>query len=264
MKLQWQNEKANINKSRDVKEKLEQARFNEEKYTREGNLEKAAELKYSTIPQLQKELDEAVKADTERKGDSERESLLRQEVTEEDIARVVSEWTGIPVAKMLSSEKQKYLQLEDVLHKRVIGQNEAVQVVSDAIRRNRSGLSDPNRPLGSFLFIGPTGVGKTELAKTLADFLFNDEKSLTRIDMSEYMEKFSVSRLIGAPPGYVGYDEGGQLTEACADVRTVLCCSTKLKRRIRMCSMCCFRCSMTEDLPMVRDVSLTSRIRSSS
>jgi ATP-dependent Clp protease ATP-binding subunit ClpB len=214
MKLQWQNEKANINKSRDVKEKLEQARFNEEKYTREGNLEKAAELKYSTIPQLQKELDEAVKADTERKGDSERESLLRQEVTEEDIARVVSEWTGIPVAKMLSSEKQKYLQLEDVLHKRVIGQNEAVQVVSDAIRRNRSGLSDPNRPLGSFLFIGPTGVGKTELAKTLADFLFNDEKSLTRIDMSEYMEKFSVSRLIGAPPGYVGYDEGGQLTEA--------------------------------------------------
>ena len=214
MKLQWQNEKASINKSRDVKEKLEQARFNEEKYTREGNLEKAAELKYSTIPQLQKELDEAVKADTERKGDSERESLLRQEVTEEDIARVVSEWTGIPVAKMLSSEKQKYLQLEDVLHKRVIGQNEAVQVVSDAIRRNRSGLSDPNRPLGSFLFIGPTGVGKTELAKTLADFLFNDEKSLTRIDMSEYMEKFSVSRLIGAPPGYVGYDEGGQLTEA--------------------------------------------------
>ena len=140
--------------------------------------------------------------------------MLRQEVTEEDIARVVSIWTGIPVAKMMSSEKQKYLQLEDVLHKRVIGQDEAVQVISDAIRRNRSGLSDPNKPLGSFLFVGPTGVGKTELAKTLADFLFNDEKSLTRIDMSEYMEKFSVSRLIGAPPGYVGYDEGGQLTEA--------------------------------------------------
>ncbi|MGI5096383.1 ATP-dependent chaperone ClpB [Treponema socranskii] len=212
MKLQWQNEKADINKSRDIKEKLEQARFNEEKYTREGDLAKAAELKYSVIPDLQKKLSAAVEAGS--KSDGGRESLLRQEVTEEDIARVVSEWTGIPVAKMLSSEKQKYLQLESVLHKRVIGQNDAVQVVSDAIRRNRSGLSDPNRPLGSFLFIGPTGVGKTELAKTLADFLFNDEKSLTRIDMSEYMEKFSVSRLIGAPPGYVGYDEGGQLTEA--------------------------------------------------
>ena len=214
MKLQWQNEKNSIDKSRKVKEELEEARFNEEKYTREGNLEKAAELKYSTIPALEKQLAEAIAHDKEVEANPERESLLRQEVTEEDIARVVSNWTGIPVAKMLSSEKQKYLQLEEVLHKRVIGQNEAVQVVSDAIRRNRSGLSDPNRPLGSFLFIGPTGVGKTELAKTLADFLFNDEKSLTRIDMSEYMEKFSVSRLIGAPPGYVGYDEGGQLTEA--------------------------------------------------
>lgn len=214
MKLQWQNEKTNINKSRDLKEKLEQARFNEEKFTREGNLEKAAELKYSTIPALEKQLNEATKAEKDKAENPERESLLRQSVTEEDIARVVSSWTGIPVAKMMTSEKQKYLQLENVLHKRVIGQDEAVQVVSDAIRRNRSGLSDPNRPLGSFLFIGPTGVGKTELAKTLADFLFNDEKALTRIDMSEYMEKFSVSRLIGAPPGYVGYDEGGQLTEA--------------------------------------------------
>lgn len=214
MKLRWQNEKNSINKSRELKEQLENARFNEEKFTREGNLEKAAELKYSTIPSLQKQLDEATKAEKEKEDNPERESLLRQSVTEEDIARVVSSWTGIPVAKMMTSEKQKYLQLEEVLHKRVIGQDEAVQVVSDAIRRNRSGLSDPNRPLGSFMFIGPTGVGKTELAKTLADFLFNDEKALTRIDMSEYMEKFSVSRLIGAPPGYVGYDEGGQLTEA--------------------------------------------------
>ncbi len=214
MKLRWQNEKNSINKSRDLKEKLENARFNEEKFTREGDLEKAAELKYSTIPSLQKQLEEATKAEKEKEDNPERESLLRQSVTEEDIARVVSSWTGIPVAKMMTSEKQKYLQLEEVLHRRVIGQDEAVQVVSDAIRRNRSGLSDPNRPLGSFMFIGPTGVGKTELAKTLADFLFNDEKALTRIDMSEYMEKFSVSRLIGAPPGYVGYDEGGQLTEA--------------------------------------------------
>lgn len=213
MKLQWQNEKNSIDKGKHLKEQLEQARFNEEKFTREGNLEKAAELKYSTIPTLQKQLEDALKSEKE-KADSGRESLLRQEVTEEDIAKVVSTWTGIPVSKMLTGEKQKYLQLEDVLHKRVIGQNEAVQVVADAIRRNRSGLNDPNRPLGSFMFIGPTGVGKTELAKTLADFLFNDEKALTRIDMSEYMEKFSVTRLIGAPPGYVGYDEGGQLTEA--------------------------------------------------
>ncbi len=214
MKLQWQNEKSSIDRARELKEKLEQARFEEEKFTREGNLEKAAELKYSIIPDLQKQIEgEKQKAESASKNE-ERESLLRQEVTEEDIAKVVSSWTGIPVSKMMSSEKEKYIMLEGVLHKRVVGQNEAVQVVSDAIRRNRSGLSDPNRPLGSFLFIGPTGVGKTELAKTLADFLFNDEKSLTRIDMSEYMEKFSVSRLIGAPPGYVGYDEGGQLTEA--------------------------------------------------
>ena len=213
MKLQWQNEKKSIDKSRKIKEQLEQARFEEEKNTREGNLEKAAEIKYSTIPSLQKELDAALAAEKERaEGGS--YSLLRQSVTEEDIAKVVSAWTGIPVAKMMTGEKQKYLELEKVLHKRVVGQDEAVNVVSDAIRRNRSGLNDPNRPLGSFMFIGPTGVGKTELAKTLADFLFNDEKALTRIDMSEYMEKFSVTRLIGAPPGYVGYDEGGQLTEA--------------------------------------------------
>lgn len=213
MKLQWQNEKESIDKSRKIKEQLEQARFEEEKNTREGNLEKAAEIKYSTIPNLQKELDAALAAEKER-AEGGRDSLLRQSVTEEDIAKVVSAWTGIPVAKMMTGEKQKYLELENVLHKRVVGQDEAVNVVSDAIRRNRSGLNDPNRPLGSFMFIGPTGVGKTELAKTLADFLFNDEKALTRIDMSEYMEKFSVTRLIGAPPGYVGYDEGGQLTEA--------------------------------------------------
>ena len=213
MKLQWQNEKKSIDKSRKIKEQLEQARFEEEKNTREGNLEKAAEIKYSTIPSLQKELDAALAAEKER-AEGGRYSLLRQSVTEEDIAKVVSAWTGIPVAKMMTGEKQKYLELEKVLHKRVVGQDEAVNVVSDAIRRNRSGLNDPNRPLGSFMFIGPTGVGKTELAKTLADFLFNDEKALTRIDMSEYMEKFSVTRLIGAPPGYVGYDEGGQLTEA--------------------------------------------------
>lgn len=217
MKLQWQNEKKLIEGSRKVKEDLEKAKFDLEKFTREGNLEKAAELKYSVIPELEKNLaSEKAKTETMEGGGEteERKSLLQKEVTEEDIARVVSAWTGIPVSKMMTGEKQKYLQLEDVIHKRVIGQEKAVSVVADAIRRNRAGLSDPNRPLGSFMFIGPTGVGKTELAKTLADFLFNDEKALTRIDMSEYMEKFSVSRLIGAPPGYVGYDEGGQLTEA--------------------------------------------------
>ena len=190
---------------------MEELNIKETQYTREGNLAKAAEIKYGKIPELTKKLEEA---NLENSKDNEDKRLLREEISEDDIAQVISVWTGIPVSKMLASEKQKYLQLEEVLHKRVIGQDEAITSVADAIRRNRAGLSDENKPLGSFLFIGPTGVGKTELAKTLADFLFNDEKSLTRIDMSEYMEKFSVSRLIGAPPGYVGYDEGGQLTEA--------------------------------------------------
>ena len=218
MKLQWQNEKGSIDEIRKLKESLEQLRIEETKYTREGNLEKAAEIKYGKIPEATQKLEaltskvEKAKAENEQNGTS--RPLLRQEVSEEDIAQVISVWTGIPVSKMMSSEMQKYLNLEKTLHERVIGQDEAVNAVADAIRRNRAGLSDENRPLGSFLFIGPTGVGKTELAKTLADFLFDDEKALTRIDMSEYMEKFSVSRLIGAPPGYVGYDEGGQLTEA--------------------------------------------------
>lgn len=223
MKMQWQNEKGRIDAARKLKEELEQLHTDEVRYTREGNLEKAAELKYGRIPEIERELQKALEEEKAQAAGAAAqdalqtanpERLLRQEVSEEDIARIVSTWTGIPVSKMLAGEKQKYLDLEKVLHKRVIGQEKAVSAVADAIRRNRAGLSDENRPLGSFLFIGPTGVGKTELAKTLADFLFNDEKALTRIDMSEYMEKFSVSRLIGAPPGYVGYDEGGQLTEA--------------------------------------------------
>ncbi len=214
MKLQWQTEKQRIDENRKLKEELEQLKIEETKYTREGDLNKAAEIKYGKIPEAEHKLAQ-IASEIEKAGkDSEKRQLLREEVCEEDIASVISTWTGIPVSKMLSSESQKYIELEDVLHKRVIGQDKAVSAVADAIRRNRAGLSDENRPLGSFLFIGPTGVGKTELAKTLADFLFNDEKALTRIDMSEYMEKFSVSRLIGAPPGYVGYDEGGQLTEA--------------------------------------------------
>ena len=211
MKLKWDNEKKRIEEIRKLKEELEELNIKETQYTREGNLAKAAEIKYGKIPELNKKLEEA---NIENSNFKDEKRLLREEISEDDIAQVISVWTGIPVSKMLTSEKQKYLQLEEVLHKRVIGQDEAITSVADAIRRNRAGLSDENKPLGSFLFIGPTGVGKTELAKTLADFLFNDERALTRIDMSEYMEKFSVSRLIGAPPGYVGYDEGGQLTEA--------------------------------------------------
>ena len=212
MKLQWENEKGRISDSRKLKEELEKLKFEETKYTREGNLAKAAELKYGSIPQIEEKIKKATEA--LKDASSEHNQLLREEVSDEDIAEVVSAWTGIPVSKMMTSEMQKLLDLEAVLHKRVVGQDEAVSSIADAIRRNKAGLSDSNRPLGSFLFVGPTGVGKTELAKTLADFLFSDEKSLTRIDMSEYMEKHSVSRLIGAPPGYVGYDEGGQLTEA--------------------------------------------------
>jgi ATP-dependent Clp protease ATP-binding subunit ClpB len=182
---------------------------------REGDLARAAEIKHGKIPEAQKKLkvlsDQMAGRSSEN---SKAPALLREVVTEEDIAAVVSAWTGIPVSKMLSGELQKYLELEKVLEKRVVGQTAAVEAVADAIRRNKAGLSDVSRPLGSFLFLGPTGVGKTELAKTLADFLFNDEKALTRIDMSEYGEKHSVSRLIGAPPGYVGYEQGGQLSEA--------------------------------------------------
>ncbi len=211
MHLQWTNEKSIIEEIRALKQKIENLSIEETRREREGNLSKAAEIKHGLLPQAEKELEEKSRKLGALQGDN---SLLREEVSEEDIARVVSVWTGIPVSRMMSSEMAKLLELETILGRRVVGQKDAIRVVADAIRRNKSGLSDPNRPLGTFLFIGPTGVGKTELAKTLADFLFNDEKALTRIDMSEYMEKHSVSRLIGAPPGYVGYDEGGQLTEA--------------------------------------------------
>ena len=212
MKARWDNEKQDIQKIRGIKQKIEELRIEEALREREGNLSKAAEIKHGLIPEAQKELAQlAGQMEEKRQGET---VLLREEVSEEDVAQVVSTWTGIPVSKMLSGELQKYLDLENVLEQRVVGQRAAVEAVADAIRRNKAGLSDAARPLGSFLFLGPTGVGKTELAKTLADFLFNDEKALTRIDMSEYGEKHSVSRLIGAPPGYVGYEQGGQLTEA--------------------------------------------------
>ncbi len=210
MQMQWQNEKTIIDEIRSLKQQLENLSVEEQRYEREGNLAKAAEIKHGSIPQTEQQLSEKTKKLEQLQGEK---SLLREEVSEEDIASVVSTWTGIPVSKMLASEMSKLLKLEDILSRRVVGQDNAIRAVSDAIRRNKSGLSDINRPLGTFMFIGPTGVGKTELAKTLAEFLFDDERALTRIDMSEYMEKHSVSRLIGAPPGYVGYDQGGQLTE---------------------------------------------------
>jgi ATP-dependent Clp protease ATP-binding subunit ClpB len=206
----WEDEKRSIEAIREKKATLEQLKSEEVQSEREGNLARAAEIKHGLIPTLLKEL-ESLSGQLDEKQDEGR--LLREEVSDDDIAQIVSNWTGVPVAKMLSSEMEKYLKLEDILAKQVIGQSEAIRAVSDAIRRNKTGIGEEKRPLGSFLFAGPTGVGKTELAKVLASFLFDDEKALTRIDMSEYMEKFSVSRLIGAPPGYVGYDQGGQLTE---------------------------------------------------
>ena len=211
MKAQWQNEKGAIDRVQDLKSKIEDAKTEMERVTREGNLARASELRFSTIPALQHEYEEAERALTAKQ---EAGGLLKEEVTSEEIAEVVSAWTGVPVSKMMQGELDKLKNLEGELHKRVVGQDEAVSAVAAAVRRSRAGLSDPDRPIGSFFFLGPTGVGKTELAKALAECLFDDERSLVRIDMSEYMEKFSVQRLIGAPPGYVGYDEGGQLTEA--------------------------------------------------
>jgi len=209
-RAQWDNEKGAIGKVQQLRADLEQANAELEKAQREYDLNKAAELQYGTIPALRKQLE----AEEAIANDGKARSLLRDKVTEEEIARIIQRWTGIPVSKLMEGEREKLLHLEDILHQRVIGQDEAVRLVSEAILRSRAGIADPDKPIGSFLFLGPTGVGKTELAKTLAEALFDSEKNLVRIDMSEYMEKFSVSRLIGAPPGYVGYEEGGQLTEA--------------------------------------------------
>ena len=211
MKANWENEKGAIDRVQDLKSQIEDAKTEMERVTREGDLARASELRYSTIPSLQHQYDEAEAALTAKQDDG---GLLKEEVTTDEIAEVVSSWTGVPVSKMMQGEMDKLKNLEGQLHERVIGQDEAVSAVAAAVRRSRAGLSDPDRPIGSFFFLGPTGVGKTELAKALAECLFDDERSLVRIDMSEYMEKFSVQRLIGAPPGYVGYDEGGQLTEA--------------------------------------------------
>ncbi|TLM97928.1 MAG: AAA family ATPase, partial [Actinobacteria bacterium] len=211
LKASWMSEKEVIEGAQRVKAELDAARTDEERATREGDLQRAAEIRYGRIPDLERQLTEsgARLAQLQESG-----AMLNEEVTEGEIAEVVGAWTGIPVARLMQGEMAKLATLEEHLHERVIGQDEAVTAVAGAIRRSRAGLSDPDRPIGSFLFLGPTGVGKTELAKTLAAYLFDDERAMVRIDMSEYMEKFSVQRLIGAPPGYVGYEEGGQLTEA--------------------------------------------------
>ena len=210
MKAQWENEKNAIGRVQQLREKVEALNAQIEQAEQSYDLEKAAELKYGRLPEVKKELEQ----EEQLAQNAQESSLLRDKVTDEEVARIIERWTGIPVAKLVEGEREKLLHLDTMLHRRVVGQDEAVQVVSEAIIRSRAGIQDPNRPIGSFLFLGPTGVGKTELAKTLAETLFDSEKNLVRIDMSEYMEKFSVSRLIGAPPGYVGYEEGGQLTEA--------------------------------------------------
>jgi ATP-dependent Clp protease ATP-binding subunit ClpB len=207
MKAHWQSEKDAIGNIRELKEQLEALRTEVERAT---DLERAAEIRYGQIPELERQIAAATAELDRLQADK---KMLKEEVDEEDIAEVVSKWTGVPVSRLMEGEVHKLIRLEEVLHERVIGQDDAVTVVANAIRRSRAGLSDPHRPIGSFLFLGPTGVGKTELARSLAEFLFDDERAMVRIDMSEYMEKHSVSRLIGAPPGYVGYDEGGQLTE---------------------------------------------------
>ena len=210
MKAQWENEKQGIERLQQLRERIEELNRQIERAEQQYDLEKAAELKYGRLPEAQK----ALEAEEQKAHIAKERNILRDRVTEEEIARIVERWTGIPVSRLVQGEREKLLTLDETLHKRVVGQDEAVQAVTEVIQRSRAGIQDPNRPIGSFLFLGPTGVGKTELAKALAQALFDDESNLIRIDMSEYMEKYSVSRLIGAPPGYVGYEEGGQLTEA--------------------------------------------------
>ena len=237
-RAKWEGEKALVNKIQQDKQEIENLKFEAERMEREGNYERVAEIRYSKLVALEEDIK---KIQEQLKSTQGGEAMIREEVTADDIAEVVSRWTGIPVSRMMQSEREKLLHLEEELHKRVIGQDEAITAVSDAVRRSRAGLQDPKRPIASFIFLGTTGVGKTELAKALAEYLFNDESMMTRIDMSEYQEKFSVTRLIGAPPGYVGYDEGGQLTELFAASHTVWFFSMRLRRLTQMSSTPCSR-----------------------
>ena len=247
-KAQWENEKNAIGKVQKLREELESANAELEAAQRQYDLNRAAELQYGRIPELRKQLE----AEEAIANEGRARSLLRDKVTEEEIARIIERWTGIPVAKLMEGEREKLLHLEDILHQRVVGQDEAVRLVSEAILRSRAGIADPDRPIGSFLFLGPTGVGKTELAKALAEALFDSEKNLVRIDMSEYMEKFSVSRLIGAPPGYVGYEEGGSSPRPSAATPTPWCSSTRWRRPTPTCSTYYSRYWTTAGLPTVK------------
>ena len=239
---QWESDKKEIDYIKQLKQKIEDAQTQFENAQRKGELETAARLKYETIANLKKEL--AEKEEQLAKSDK---SMIRNEVTEEHIAGIVSKWTGIPVSRLMSGERQRLMKMEDEIHKRVIGQDEAVSALCNAVRRNRAGLGDPNRPIGTFLFLGPTGVGKTELSKALAEFLFNDHNAMVRIDMSEFMEQHSVARLIGAPPGYVGYEEGGRLTEAVRRKPYSVILLDEIEKAHWMFSMFCCRSLMTAD-----------------
>jgi ATP-dependent Clp protease ATP-binding subunit ClpB len=238
MKAHWQNEKDLIQAIRKIKEAQEQLGVEAQQAEREGNLARVAEIRYGRMNELGRQLE---KANQDLAALQENRKMLKEEVDDEDIAEVIAKWTGIPVSKMLEGEREKLLRMEDRLGERVIGQHEAVTAVCNAVRRARSGLQDPNRPIGSFIFMGPTGVGKTELAKALAEFIFDSDQAMVRIDMSEFMEKHSVARLIGAPPGYVGYEEGGYLTEAVRRGPTPWFCSTKSKKPTPRCSTSCCR-----------------------
>lgn len=242
-RAKWEGEKELLGKIQQDKQQMEQLKFEAERAEREGDYGKVAEIRYGKLQSLQNDINQIQEELKRRQGT---EAMVKEEVTPDDIADVVSRWTGIPVSRMLQSEREKLIHLEAELHKRVVGQDEAIEAVAAAVRRSRAGLQDPKRPIGSFIFLGTTGVGKTELAKALAEYLFNDENMMTRIDMSEYQEKFSVSRLVGAPPGYVGYDEGGQLTEAVRRKHTAWCSSMKSRKLTPMFSISCYKCSMTD------------------
>jgi ATP-dependent Clp protease ATP-binding subunit ClpB len=260
MTARWQAEKDAISSIRTLKEELETRKGEAERFTRDGDLTSASEIRYGVIPDIEHRIEVATKALAELQANG---AMLKEEVDAEDVAEVVSRWTGVPVTKLMEAELAKLVRMEEALHSRVVGQDEAVIAVSNAIRRSRAGLSDPNRPIGSFLFLGPTGVGKTELARALAEFLFDDDRAIVRIDMGEYQEKHTVSRLVGAPPGYVGYEEGGQLSEA---VRrpTRSCSWTRSRRRTPTCSTSCSRSSRTGASPTAKAARSISPTRCSS